>query len=364
MDNPVPSFDGGNLANLAAELEIRLTGRSPSRGLRSELAELIPHTRNYLLLIIDGLGDLQLTHPAAATLRKHRRAALCAPFPTTTSVGLSSVATVLAPMQHGVIGHTQWIPTLRKVVNMLEWVDMATGQPIDSDPATFHPSPNLAERLKTAGVRTMILQPSELLDSPLSNMACRGAERRGDSSLFDIQPSDIFDAGNRTLAVVYMTPVDTAAHAYGQRSPEYSTALSQTGQAWEHFRRSLPRDATLIGSADHGHCDIPPEGKIHLDENLTEGMQCWGDGRVLMFSSPLERIHRIACRTNARFVSGEELRRWLGGGPPHPALNDFPTAALLAAPGTVILPRNLPNSNIGHHGGITPQELLIPLLVA
>ena len=364
MDNPIPSYDGTNLVNLAAELEIRLTGRSPTRGLRPELAKLIPHTRNYLLLIIDGLGDQQLTHHAAATLRRHRRAALSAPFPTTTSVGLSSVATALAPMQHGVIGYTQWIPTLRTVVNMLEWVDMPKGQPIDCDPAGFHPSPNLPERVGAAGVRTMIFQPSELLDTPLSNMLCRGAERHGYSSPFGIRPSVLFGAGNRTFAVVYMTPVDTAAHAYGQRSQAYSKALSQTGQVWEHFRGSLPRDTTLIGSADHGHCDIPSDGRIYLDENLTDGMQWWGDGRVLMFSGPLERVYRIARRTGAQFVSAEQLRQWLGGGPPHPVLNEFPTAALLAPPGTVILHQHLPSSNIGHHGGITPQELLIPLLVA
>ena len=276
MYNPTPSYNGANLVNLAAELEIRLTGRSPTRGLRPKLARLIPHTRNYLLLIIDGLGDHQLTHPAAATLRQHRRAALTAPFPTTTSVGLSSVATALAPMQHGVIGYTQWIPTLRTVVNMLEWTDMATGQPIDLDPAAFHPTPNLPERLGAAGVRTTIFQPTELMDTPVSNMLCRGAERHGYTSLLDIQPSVLFDAGNRTLAVVYTTAVDTAAHASGQRSQAYSTALSQTGQAWEHFRRSLPPDTTLIGSADHGHCDIPRDGRIHLDENLTDGMTWWG----------------------------------------------------------------------------------------
>ena len=364
MDNPVPSYDGANLMNLAAELEIRLTGRSPTRGLRPGLAELIPQARNYLLLIIDGLGDRQLTHPAAATLRRHRRAALYAPFPTTTTVGLSSVATALAPMQHGVIGYAQWMPALRAVVNMLMWVDMAAGQPIDCDPAGFHPSPNLAERLNVAGARTVIFQPTELLDTPLSNMVCRGAERHGYSSPFDIRPSALFNAGNRTLAVVYLSAVDAAAHASGQRSQAYSTALSRTGQVWEHLRRSLPTDTTLIGSADHGHCDVLPDGKIYLDENLTDGMQWWGDGRVLMFFGPIERVRRIARQTGAQFVSAEQLRRWLGGGPPHPALTEFPTAALLAPPGTVILPQHLPSSNIGHHGGITPQELLIPLLVA
>lgn len=33
MDDPTPSYDDANLANLAAELEVRLTGRSPTRGL-------------------------------------------------------------------------------------------------------------------------------------------------------------------------------------------------------------------------------------------------------------------------------------------------------------------------------------------
>ena len=36
MNNPTPSYDGADLANLAAELEIRLTGRTPTRGLRPE----------------------------------------------------------------------------------------------------------------------------------------------------------------------------------------------------------------------------------------------------------------------------------------------------------------------------------------
>ena len=182
------------------------------------MAELIPDTRNYLLLIIDGLGDHELAHPAAATLRRHRRAALKAPFPTTTSDGLSSVATAMAPMQHGVIGYTQWMPTLRTIVNMLEWADKATGQPVDLDPAGFHPSLNLPERLNSAGVRTVTFTPTERLDTPVSNMVCRGAERHRYTSPFDIRPSAVSGDGNRTVAVVYTAPVDTAAHASGQHS--------------------------------------------------------------------------------------------------------------------------------------------------
>ena len=41
-DSLVPSYEGDNLVNLMAELEIRLTGSAPARGLRPDLAGLVP----------------------------------------------------------------------------------------------------------------------------------------------------------------------------------------------------------------------------------------------------------------------------------------------------------------------------------
>ena len=42
---------------------------------------------------------------------------------------------------------------------------------------------------------------------------------------------------------------------------------------------------------------------------------------------------------------------------------EFPTAALLSSSGTVILPNGLGAHMVDDHGGVTLQELLIPLLV-
>ena len=364
MDSLVPSYEGDNLVNLLAELEIRLTGRSPTRGLLPGLADLIPHQRNYVLVINDGLGAHQLAHPKAGRLRRSQRAVLKAPFPTTTVVGLSSVATAMAPMQHGVIGFTQWIPALQKVVNMMFWDDLA-GNQVDYHPTGFHPTPNLWERLAAAEVKTVIVRPSRFLhDSPLSNMLYRGTDRHGYSSLSDINPAPLLDNNRRTLVVIHLSPVDRAAHRHGQKSVEYRTALKKTERLWKRMARSVPSDTVLIGTADHGHRDIPAEGKTTLGTHLTKGLDYWGDGRVLMFRGPHEQIRRIAEQTGARYVDADRLRQWLGGGTPHPALEEFPTAALLAPPDTVILPRHLYPHEIGHHGGITPQELLIPLLIA
>ena len=319
-DDLVPSYEGDNLVNLVAELEIRLTGRSPTRGLRSDLADLIPHQNNYVMVINDGLGHRQLAHPSADRLRCSLRTVLKAPFPTTTTVGLSSVATAMAPMQHGVIGFTQWIPALQRVVNMLFWRDMEWDR-VDYDPTGFLPTPNLWERLGSAGVRSVIVHPSRFFhDSPLSSMLYRGAERHGYSSLSDIRPSRLLDDNGRTLVVVYLSPVDRAAHMHGQMSVEHSRALDKTGRLWERLSRSVPSDTVLVGTADHGHCDILPDARIRLDTHLTRGLDCWGDGRVLMFRGPVEQIHHIAERTGARYIDARQLREWLGGGEPHPAL--------------------------------------------
>ena len=42
----------------------------------------------------------------------------------------------------------------------------------------------------------------------------------------------------------------------------------------------------------------------------------------------------------------------------------LPTQVLLARPGTVILPPGFDRRLVGYHGGLTEEEVAIPLLVA
>jgi hypothetical protein len=101
----VPDYSGGSLVNLVAELERRLIGSSPSPGLHPPLAEAIPESDSYVLVLFDGLGVGQLDHPAAADLRDSLVAPIDAPFPSTTTVSLATVATALPPSQHRLHGY-------------------------------------------------------------------------------------------------------------------------------------------------------------------------------------------------------------------------------------------------------------------
>ena len=364
MERITPSYAGNNLVNLVAELERRLTGDSPTRVLRSDLARLIPRARNYLLMVFDGLGTGQLGHPNARAMRESCRGSLEAPFPTTTTVSLSSICTGLTPRQHGVIGYRQWFPDLRKVVSLLRWTDLS-GNHVTYDTASFLPAPNLWERLAARQVRGVIVQPSAFFDTLLSKMLYRGAEIRGYSSPFEVDPAYLVARSGRTLAMVYYHRLDVAAHEKGQRSEEYGQAMSGADRLWERLARRLPPDTVLVGTSDHGHCDIPPDGKLKLAQADTEGMRWWGDSRSLMLSGPAERIAALAEQTGSETIPADQLRKWLGRGRPHPELESrMPDALLLARDNTGIFPKGMDARKTGHHGGATASEALIPLLVA
>ena len=112
----VPDYSGGSLVNLVAELERRLIGTSPSPELHPSLAAAIPESNSYVLVLFDGLGVGQLDHPSARTLRDSLVAPIDAPFPSTTTVSLATVATALPPSQHGLLGYQSWIPEAETVV--------------------------------------------------------------------------------------------------------------------------------------------------------------------------------------------------------------------------------------------------------
>lgn len=358
-----PAYAGNNLVNLVAELERCLTGQSPTKGLRPDLAALIPAARNYLLVVFDGLGADQLAHPNASAMLGSRLAILEAPFPTTTTVGLSSICTGLTPLQHGVVGYRQWMPDLQKVVSLLRWTDLS-GQHVRYDTGSFLPAPNLWERLSSRQARGVIVQPSAFLDTPLTRMLYRGAAMRGYRSPSEVDPAYLFSGSKRTLAMVYYHEVDVAAHESGQPSESYDLAMSGADQLWARLADRLPRDTVMVGTSDHGHCDIPEEGKFILEKTDTEGLRWWGDSRALMLSGPADRIGALAEKTSSRMIPAQILRTWLGRGQPHPDLDArMPDVMLLARDNTAIFPKGMDTRKIGHHGGLTPAEAQIPLLV-
>lgn len=354
-----PSYDGSGLVNLISEIEGRMTGSSVSPGLSDP--SLVPDGDTYVVVLFDGLGVAQLEHTDAGTFRSTLAATLDAPFPTTTSVSLSTVASAVAPSQHGQVGHLTWYPDLGLVVNTLKWVTVS-GDPVAYDYSSLLPSPNLWERLRAAGVEPITVQPGDFAGSPLTRTVYRGARFEG---AWD--PADLADA-TVTLASVpgrfvftYVPFVDVAGHVSGLGSEEFTAAMKAAALVWDGIVSRLPPGAVVLGTADHGLLEVSDDDKILIRDPRFDGLRFAGDTRGVHLWGDPGVMEDLAVSVDGVLVDPVS---WLGPDPIDKALSHLGDRLLIAPPGKALLPKGFDKRLRCYHGGLMPEELEIPLLVS
>lgn len=356
----IPSQTGGGLVNLVAELEARLTGSTSAPRLDPDIARLIPERPGTVLVLFDGLGaDQALAHPE---LRRSTAATLHAPFPTTTTVSMATVATGRVPAGHGVVGHLMWLPEVESVVNVLKFVT-PFGRPVELDTSQLLPSPNLWERLRDDGIEPVTVQPAAFEGTPLSRALYRGCRFEGVWNLSEMIDATIQLASEPGRFVfTYWPSVDVAAHVSGQGSAEHRRALADAARLWG---RLSELDCTVVGTADHGHIDYDQQDKLILRDPGLDDLTLFGDARALMVGDAVGVAHDLLAHTGASLFPRAEARAWFGTDPaPHPALDDrLPDVVAMAPPGRLLLPRGFDRRLVGYHGGLDPREVEIPLLV-
>ena len=368
-DPRAPDYSGGSLNNLMAELEWRLTRTAPTPRLHAPLADQVPEASTYVLVLIDGLGVHQLDHPAAGPLAAAHRGTIDAPFPTTTTVSLASVATGLPPRRHGWIGHFVLLPGHPTPVNSLRWVD-ATSRAVAFDTPGLLPGPNLWERLVGAGIEPITVQPAAYRGTPLTKALYRGCRFEGVANTDELVRATVELARvPGRLIFAYYPSVDISAHMHGTASPEYARALADVATAWDRMAAYLPGHAAIVGTADHGVVAIAQSGKRRLHRRDNPGLTLFGDPRSLYVSGPQKRIEEMGTGLPATWYPRKSLEPLWGpeGDPGHigpPAPLTKPDGAFLAHNGRVLLPGHMDKRLVGYHGGLDPREVEIPLLVA
>ena len=362
-DYSIPDYSGGSLLNLVAELEQRLTGSALADRLHPDLAAALPDADTFVLMLFDGLGDQQLGHPKAGPLRVSRMGALDAVFPTTTSVNLATIVTGLAPAAHGLIAHQLYVPAVDRVVNTLKW-KTPWGDDVEINHGAFLPTPNLFERLQTAGIEPITVQPGNFQDSPLSRVLYRGSRYEPVWTIDEIVEATLqLAAEPGRFIFTYFPNVDVTAHMHGQDSDEYAAALSAAAGIWDRVASALPPGAALVGTADHGHIDYSEPDKAFVPHR--SGPEFYGDPRTVLVRRSDEALRDEIDELPCRVIELSEYKNWLGPGPNHPDLTGrLPERVLLTDRGRLLIPRFMDRRLLGYHGGLEEPELRIPLLVA
>ncbi len=356
-----PIYGGRSLVNLMAELEARWSGTSESPRLANDLRAKIPEGRSTVLVLFDGLGSHQLRHPNAIELAADHTDDLDAPFPTTTTVSLATVATALPPSKHGLIAYQLWLPNIGKIVNTIHMTTM-WGDRIDQDHVSFLPKFNLWERLTHAGVDVTTVQPDHFDRTPLSLALYRGASFAPYRTLHDAaeQVVELAQAPGR-LIFLYVPHIDFAAHVAGQTSQDYSTAVAAANNLWTRLVSDVPTETVLIGTADHGHVDIQEANKVRLSKDQEQGRTLYGDPRAVFVKGDGASL---ATQLPAEWVPFADIADLWGAQPYHESFEERrPDGILFAHDGYALFHRRSNDRLVGHHGGLSDEERVIPLLV-
>jgi Type I phosphodiesterase / nucleotide pyrophosphatase len=246
---------------------------------RLALAESLDADRvdRVAVLLVDGMGwhllpELAGSAPLLASVLAGgigRLSQLECTFPSTTPSSLVSLGTGAQPGEHGILGFTLNVPGTDRVLNHIRWRD-------DPPHTEWQPLPTWFERLQQCGVGARAVLPAAFIGSGLTDAAYRGAEFRPTRPTDDYaqQVADELRAAPG-LVYGYTADLDTAAHVFGIGSPRWHEAAVRVDALLTHLVDTLPPNAALLLTADHGGLNVPPEARVDLDTDprLGEGVR-------------------------------------------------------------------------------------------
>ncbi len=369
---PGPKRDGLSLADVLESCLGSIAGQPNRLGL--------PVVNRAIVVLVDGLGaDALKAHGGhARTLAGvlDARAVIESGFPTTTASAIATLTTGVRPGEHGLVGYSVLDPANDRVVNQLSgWDDRL-------DPFTWQPVPTLFERASGAGYGATAIGPARYRDSGFSHAVLRGAGYVAAASIADrmSQAAEFLRApGPPGLGYVYVPELDSAAHAHGVGSREWTAALETTDAAIRDLERALgPRHGLLV-TADHGVLDIPQHSHVHIDTlpGLVDGVRfIAGEPRCLQLhfepdATPAQRerivdawraseSERAWVATRAEAIAAD----WFGPVLPEvaPRIGDLMVAARKNIAYYDSRAGTHGHSMVGQHGSWSPAELRVPLL--
>ncbi len=336
---------------------------------------------HYVLALIDGLGAELVEHLAEGSfLRSQMCMTLQAVFPSTTVAALTTLATGLWPNVHGVPTWWTYLVDYDVSATVLPFIERFSKRPLgkwgikssdvftrDTLPARFQYEP-------------CSFVPAAIASSVFSAYASGGTEIRGYTTLseaVDVLSARIGAARAPTYSYLYYPLVDALSHEYG---PEDDSVLAEVVNVDRELSRlvdGLKGRARLLVTADHGLVTIGERGRhvVRTDDDVAELLVVppSGEPRVPVFYVQEGKAEAFERRFRARFgewfvllkaseVEGLEL---LGPGP-YSDVTRQRVGDYLALPlGRDVLVYEPPGDWMaGYHAGLTPAELLVPLILA
>jgi len=312
---------------------------------------------------------------------------LTAQFPSTTTAQVTTVHSGLPVAEHGLYEWHVYEPTLDRLITPLLFSfagDGIRGTLLGQiDPDALFPTDSVYARLADAGVRSTVVLPASIAGSA-PNV---GLLRMADVVPFETAQGALA-AASRALdedtayAHVYLDALDSLMHGVGTDDPAVGFVTRSVLD--DLHRATFPPGTLVLLTADHGMSPVDPDRTVYVNElwpGLAERLETGADGKPLAPAGSCrdlflhvreEHVDEVCAALSERLdgvadvVAVDELVAEGIFTEPSPRLRErLANVVVLPRYGEAVYwhePGRFAQQLHGQHGGLSPQEMEIPLL--
>jgi predicted AlkP superfamily pyrophosphatase or phosphodiesterase len=402
-----PLYDSYCFANIPATIEFLLTGKGQSTLPGDVFGNLPTKYDKVIFFFIDAFGwqffqryaekySFLKTIMAQGVVSK-----MTSQFPSTTAAHVTCIHTGLDVGQSGIYEWHYYEPLVDEIISPLLFSYAGdkfmrdTLKQSSVPPTAFFPQQTFYHNLQTQGVASHVLQNQAYTPSTYSDVVFRGATVHSYKDLqeaFTVLAELVtLKSATPTYYFLYIDRIDAICHLYGPMSKQFEetvdNCLTLMEQLFYKSVRGKVSNTLLMMSADHGQIEVDPKSTYYLNKQIPgieRYFQKSAKGRPLVpAGSPRDMFLHVkdeyvdeAIRVLQQCLAGRaEVYRTQELLAQHFFGLHEPAPVLLARLGNVVI---LPYHREtvwwyeegrfdmhfhGHHGGLLPEEMEIPLLL-
>ena len=402
-----PLYQSYCFANLPATMQFLLTGQGRCALPLDVFTGLPARYNKVVLLFIDSFGWRFFEQYAEkyfllkTFLQRGAVSKLTSQFPSTTLAHVTCIHTGLNVAQSGMYEWNYYEPLVDAVITPLRFsyagdskrdTLKSSGVPAE----TFYPTRTLYQALQSLGVQSHIFLPAAYSHSTYSTLLFRGATSRYsfrslEDALDQLTLHILTKEESPAYYLLYYDGIDATSHTTGPDSPELAREINYFFSTLElrlyQKLRQLTGDTLLILTADHGQTAVSPNTTFYLNREIP-GIERYlranragallvpaGSARDLFLHVKDELLDETINLLQNALAGRAEIYRTSDLIAENLFGSTRPSRAFLTRVGNVVI---LPYAREtiwwfedgrfamhfqGHHGGMTPEEMEIPLLL-
>jgi predicted AlkP superfamily pyrophosphatase or phosphodiesterase len=397
-----PLYDSYCFSNIPTTVEKILTGQSSKTSLPDDtFPKDFSKYRNVVVILVDAMGWNLIekkidSHPVLKHVNKKGIISkLTAIFPSTTANCVTCMSTGLTSLDSGVIGWSFFVPELDAIVRPLPYIYIEPFQSkgkLKSDDFDFILNKgSFYERLHQHDIESHLVILNTYAESNYNKNISKirnifGFENLNEGLKYVRDSIQKFDKKN--YFYLYFDDIDKNSHVYGPHSNEIAQLTDKTlDDIYENLIKNKSDDTLIMITADHGHAQFDMTKTIMLNKEIPEledwvktnsdGVKLISDGSIRHYYLYLKKDFIDIAKTKISDLLGdkalvltqsEAVEKGIFGDskPSKKFLQHHGDIIIITNPDTTVFWRHplLPlHTNKGTHGGMSPDEMEIPLLV-